>query len=154
MKLAICLGRDVERSRVIVQKMLNAQRHEAPGDARVIVTSIGSVGLLGRPHESTAEWQFWSDARGDFLAFAGLPLQSGTRGGGPLTDASPLVRDALNGDPAGDVSIRIGELDGAFVGVWWCARRQELTVVSDILGMQPLYQHQSADGFTTLLCVP
>ncbi|HEX5579925.1 MAG TPA: hypothetical protein VFX39_00015 [Gemmatimonadaceae bacterium] len=60
-----------------------------------------------------------------------------------MTGADPLVRAALSGDDDVATMERLRGLDGAFVAIWWNARTCELAVVTDFLGMQPLYRASS-----------
>jgi hypothetical protein len=149
MKIALCLGDDLERAGRRVSTMLDAQRHE-PGCAdRRLPFARGCLGLLGRPDEPTSEWPLWESADGSFLVFAGLPLTDArAKMPGPARLDDLLARGALSASDPTVALERLGGLDGAFVAVWWNVGRGELTLVTDFLGMQPLYRAQH--GTTTL----
>ena len=40
----------------------------------------------------------------------------------------------------------LADLDGAFAAIFWCARARKLVVVTDFLGMQPLYELAGGHG--------
>ncbi|HEU4630910.1 MAG TPA: hypothetical protein VFS08_14265 [Gemmatimonadaceae bacterium] len=144
MKIALTLSDDATTARRLTSDMLEAQRHEAECATRVLPFTLGCLGLLGRPDESPTTWLAWEGADGSFLAFAGLPLRTGGPGAGPVRASDPLVTGALAGDEPADTMSRLGALDGAFVALWWSQRRGELALVTDFLGMQPLYRATAA----------
>jgi hypothetical protein len=145
-KLALCLDDRPGRAERLAAAMLDAQRHEPRCAERRLPFAFGCLALLGHPDETPDAWPAWTDPGGSFLAFAGLPLAH-AEGSATLRADSALVRDALAcTDPARTLA-RLGTLDGAFVAVWWDAPRGTLAVVTDFLGMQPLYR-AVADGAT------
>lgn len=85
----------------------------------------GSIGCLGGNRLPT---------QGDFLFFTGLPING------------PDVKDIVDTETAARL---LPQYDGAFAGIFRDSKRQVLTVVTDCLGMQPLYMRH-ADGELTL----
>lgn len=79
----------------------------------------GTIGCLGgEPLPS----------EGNVLVFAGTPINRPNLDG--ITDAEAAVR-------------LLPKCDGAFTAVFWDARQQVLVVVTDCLGMQPLYMQRT-----------
>lgn len=146
-KLALSLTRDAATARLAAEAMIEAQRHDADCATRVIPFALGCLALVGRPGEPTDCWPVWTGTDGSFLAFAGLPLCPGGAGPGPVRAAHPVVRSAVgDGDRAAAPHL-LRDLDGAFVALWWNAPAGNLTVVTDFLGMQPVYSADAAGAF-------
>lgn len=145
MKIALCLSKHVESAAQTVSKMLEAQRHEPNCTTRILPFAFGSIGLLGRPDEDVSDWPFWEGVDGSFLVFAGVPIVNSGASPGQLSGTNPAVKAALSPGEAERVFGALSEVDGAFVGIWWSASRQELTVLTDFLGMQPLYRAATSD---------
>lgn len=140
MKLALVLSDTPPDARRLAATMRDAQRHEPGCAARELEFAFGCLAVLGRPDEDPARWPLWVGDEGSFLAFAGLPIRSAAATPGPVRADDALVRGALAGDDPEATLRALGDLDGAFVGVWWSARHRTLAVVTDFLGMQPLYR--------------
>lgn len=119
--------------------MAAAMRRDDAAEPQYIEFAFGAIGLVGRPEQQGETAYVWIAPDGSLIAFAGLPLVEEGGRYRPISGECRLVRDALAGDPGGDVLGRLGKLDGAHVAVWWCASRREFTVATDFLGMQPLY---------------
>lgn len=113
-KLAIHVGGDAPRQ---VKDMLQRQNlARMPMSIRVIPRgAIGCLGDVALPQQ------------GNVFFCTGIPI-NGPRSGEPA-DADAAVR-LLTGQ------------DGAFAGIFWDARREILAIVTDCLGMQPLYIQQ------------
>ncbi|HEY0972084.1 MAG TPA: hypothetical protein VGE02_14045, partial [Gemmatimonadales bacterium] len=127
--------------------MADAQTHEPGCATRRIDFPLGALCLVGRPDEPEGEWLLQEGDDGSFLAIAGLPVD-----GSVATAGRGVLPPGLGGAPGGDASaIRslLRGLDGAFVALWWNARDATLTVVTDFLGMQPLYR-ADPDGATLI----
>lgn len=63
----------------------------------------------------------------------------------PISTAAPIercLREILSCDRPEE---RLAELDGAFAALFWDGRRRRLIVVTDFLGLQPLYIGRTAD---------
>ncbi|MGH9348631.1 MAG: hypothetical protein ACRD26_15330, partial [Vicinamibacterales bacterium] len=76
--------------------------------------------------------------RGRQLWIAGLPVAPGRNLGATL-DA------AVTGDPA-HTARTLASLDGAFAAFVWDPAERKLVVVTDFLGLQPLYLRRTAAG--------
>jgi len=114
-----------------LRNMLAAQRAR-PAQVRATHTmERGSLGWLSRPEE--APYSFLRQtAEGSVLAIAGLPIST--------TETAERLLDGVLHIPRPEE--RLTALDGAFAAVLWDAHRQRLIVVTDFLGLQPLYLAQ------------
>lgn len=139
MKIAICLS-TAGRAQETTTAMTEAQRAYASSQSRFLPFALGCVGVLGHPDESPEEWPLWVSSDGSFIVIAGVP----TYGDGPnrsgLDAGSPLVRDVLANADTHVVRRHLATLEGVFVAVYWHVRDNELTICTDILGLQPLYR--------------
>lgn len=140
MKISLCLSDDAAVAERLASDMLESQRHEQHCASRLLRFGFGCVGLLGRPGETATDWPVWEGEDGSFLAFAGLPIMSGRSALGSVRATDSLVRGALAGNDPAETMAGLRALDGAFVALWWNARLGELSLVTDFLGMQPLYR--------------
>lgn len=120
-KLAIHIGGDAARR---VGSMLDRQRMSRH-DASQRNVPAGSIGCLGGALPE----------RGHVCVFTGVPING------------PDVLDITDADAAARL---MPQYDGAFAGVFWDAGRDVLVVVTDCLGMQPLYMRR-VDGELTLV---
>ncbi|MBU6478577.1 MAG: hypothetical protein KGQ32_11675, partial [Xanthomonadaceae bacterium] len=119
-KLAIHFGRGAARQ---VDSMLARQNLSGmPVHRRGI--SGGAIGYLG---------DAGMPSRGNACLFTGLPING------------PDVACIVDAETAERV---FPQYDGAFAGVFWDAGQEVLVVVTDCLGMQPLYLHRTDDGLT------
>ncbi|HET7662505.1 MAG TPA: hypothetical protein VFK31_02605, partial [Rhodanobacteraceae bacterium] len=121
-KLAIHFGANAsQRVRTMLQRQnLGSQ----PISQREV--SSGAIGCLG--HAEIPE-------QGNLLFFAGLPIHG------------PDIHQIVDTDTAARC---LPNYDGAFAGVFWDEQQSTLTVVTDCLGMQPLYM-RNVDGELTLV---
>ncbi|HET6588192.1 MAG TPA: hypothetical protein VFG67_10545 [Oleiagrimonas sp.] len=121
-KLAIHFGANAsQRVRTMLQRQ-NLGNHPL-GQREVAAGAIGYVGQVEMPEH------------GNLLFFTGLPIHG------------PDIRQVVDTDTAAQ---QLPDHDGAFAGVFWDEQRGILTVVTDCLGMQPLYMRH-AKGELTLV---
>jgi len=120
-KLAIHIGADAPRR---VGAMLQRQNlsHLTASQRDFPAGSIGCLGDVVLP------------AQGNIRFFTGLPIHGAD------------VEDMVDADSAERL---FPSYDGAFTGVLWDAQRNILVIVTDCLGMQPLYMRH-VDGELTL----
>lgn len=120
-KLAIHIGADASRR---VNAMLERQNlnRQAASQRDFPPGSIGCLGGVVLP------------AQGNIRFFTGLPIHGAD------------VEDMVDADSAERL---FPCYDGAFTGVFWDTQRNILVIVTDCLGMQPLYMRH-ADGELTL----
>jgi len=117
----------------LAQEFLDDQRHQtwSLGDrgAIAVVSSEateGNVPLLRR------------EAEGNLLVVTGVPIALT----GDLDNRLEQIVDS-NYEDAGRL---LSELEGVFAGVFWDQSAGKLVVVTDILGMQPLYMARPEDA--------
>lgn len=126
MKLAVCFGGF--DSAATLRDMLAAQRARPAQVGTTHTLDQGSIGWLCRPEEASCTF-LRQTADGSVLAVAGLPIST-------AATAERLLDGILHEPRPED---RLIQLDGAFAAVLWDARRRRLIVVTDFLGLQPLY---------------
>lgn len=141
MKLAVCLGPRATASTEVVHRALDAQRlrdHQRP---RVRELGAGSIGWLAMSPPTTRVRLGHRDASGNVLIVTGVPVSLD----GPLEH---LLDSVAAGDHR-QAARMLPTLDGAFAAVHWDAQARKLVIVTDFLGMQPLYEVE-ADGVLIL----
>lgn len=119
-KLAIHFGANAsQRVRTMLQRQ-NLGNHSL-SQREVAAGAIGCLGQAEMPEQ------------GNLLFFTGLPIHG------------PDIRQVTDADTA---ARWFPHHDGAFAGVFWDEPRGILTVVTDSLGMQPLYMRHVNDELT------
>ena len=131
MKIACCFGLDADKCGAAAAKMAAAQCYfdwhrcedlpAGSGAAECVLTSdqASPIPLLHR-HPS-----------GNWLAVTGVPVDL-------AGDLRRRLASAVGGDHR-SAARSLAELDGAFAAVMWDAAAGKLLIVTDFLGMQPLY---------------
>jgi hypothetical protein len=114
--------------------MLAAQRARSAQSPSTHTMERGAIGWLCRPEEARHSF-LRQTADGSVLAVAGLPIST-------AVTAEVLLDGILHAPRPED---RLTQLDGAFAAVLWDARRQRLIVVTDFLGVQPLYMARDSE---------
>jgi hypothetical protein len=137
-KLCACFGTTRELASISVAQMQAAQQVR-PSHARVTVnTPFGTLGGV-RTFDVHSQVPAMYDGRVARLFVAGTPISRSTNVGERL-------RHAVEAEWAEAVACLTG-LDGPFAAVMWHDALRRLTIVTDILGMQPLYYHRQAGTF-------
>ena len=131
MKLAICLGAPADEATAVVRRMVAAQAWSPAAPRDVIAFPLGAVGFVGRPGQGAGDLLRRQAPNGNVLVVAGTPI---ARGRSLDADLARAVEEA----DATAVAL-LEALDGAYVAVLWQEREQRLSLVTDCLGMQPLY---------------
>jgi len=113
---------------------MNAAQQTRPWHERVTVNT--RFGVLGGVRTSDLRSQVPATYDGPLarLFVAGTPISCSM-------DVRERLRHAVEADSAEAVAC-LEELDGPFAAVMWHEASRRLTVVTDILGMQPLYFHR------------
>jgi len=132
LKLAVCLGPDGPASMPMALRMLEAQRLRDHHHPRVFDVSYGVLGCLACSPPATAAHLGRRHPSGNVLLIAGVPVSLDR----PLDE---VLAGVLGGDYA-YAARELPTLDGAFAAVHWDAAHHTLVVVTDFLGMQPLYE--------------
>jgi len=131
MKLALCLGTAPTTAEAAVRRMLAAQTHHAGAPIAIHRLRAGALGVVGRPGDAPGTLLRRHQHNGNAIAVTGVPVARGSS-----LDAQ-LGAALENADE--DASRRLQALDGAYVAAFWNEARGELALVTDCLGMQPLY---------------
>jgi asparagine synthase (glutamine-hydrolysing) len=137
-KLAVCFARDAGTRAPTARRMLEAQRlrdHQRP---EVFEVEDGALGWLTTFEQATAVQLARRAPSGNVLLVSGVPVNLE----GSLDE---LLAAVLDGDYRLAARV-LPTLDGAFAIVHWDASSRKLVVVTDFLGMQPLYEVEAGDG--------
>ncbi len=131
MKLAACFGSGVADHAAVVRKMVQAQCLSQQQEGRDFQAGPGQIGCVIGADRFSSIPLFREDPCGNLLMIAGVPI-----------DLHGNLDATLEGIMAGDsrkASDVLSSLDGAFVAMFWDARNEQLLVVNDGLGIQPLH---------------
>lgn len=135
MKIALCFGGKQLSPERIVRNMLATQVQCDFHKTRVMELPGGCVGCIHTSDQFSSIPLFRQSAGGNWLMMAGVPI----RMDGSLDETLRLTVE--NDYRAAQRSL--ADLDGAYAAVFWDAGNRKLVIVSDFLGMEPLYIHQT-----------
>jgi hypothetical protein len=138
-KIAACLSADEGLARTAVQRMLAAQRLRPAQSPHVVGIASGALGWLTTFDRATAIPMVRTAANGNVLLVSGVPVDL-------VGDLDHRLTRVAEGDYRGAAQ-SLSQLDGAFAIVFWDSAHRKLVVVTDFLGMQPLYSLMLPDGF-------
>jgi hypothetical protein len=142
MKLTLFVGPPHPAADSAVARALATQA--ADGGATAVHPFPGGVlAVAGRPGTPATALVVRATPAGDLLAVAGTPVWRGGRVA-DLLDA--VERMLAAGAPSAEVTERLTSLDGHFAAALWHAAERRTVVVTDALGMQPLYVGAAAGG--------
>lgn len=131
-KLALCFAPEAQGSELAVRRMLDAQTLRHDDTPAIVSVAGGAIGVLQGPEKrSTIALQRRSQS-GNLLAVSGVPVDLA----GSLDVRLAAVVEADHMVAARELA----GLDGAFAAIFWSERARKLVVVTDFLGMQPLYE--------------
>ena len=119
--------------------MLAAQRLRSAQSPHAVDVDSGALGWLTTFDRATAIPMMRTGANGNLLLVSGVPV-----------DLFGDLRDRLTSVAEGDyraAAQSLSQLDGAFAILFWDSVNRKLVVVTDFLGMQPLYALMFPDGF-------
>ena len=139
MKIAACLSADAGTARTAVQRMLAAQRLRPTHAPHVVDIAPGALGWLTTFEQATAVPLVRRGANGNVLLVSGVPVDL-------AGDLDHRLSRVVEGDYR-EAARSLPQLDGAFAIVFWDSPNRKLVVVTDFLGMQPLYTVVLPDGF-------
>ena len=131
-KVAVCLGGDAAASAGVVHRMLRAQRLRDHQNPQVVSVNAGAIGWLATSPPATDVRLGRHGSSGNLLLVTGVPVSLEK----PLESVLASVAD---GDHQHAAQV-LPTLDGAFAAVHWDAASRKVVVVTDFLGMQPLYE--------------
>ncbi len=131
-KVAVCLGGDAAAAASVVHRMLRAQRLREHHNPQVVSVDAGAIGWLATSPPATDVRLGRHGSSGNLLLVTGVPVSLEK----PLDGVLASVAD---GDHQHAAQV-LPTLDGAFAAVHWDAASRKVVVVTDFLGMQPLYE--------------
>jgi glutamine amidotransferase-like protein len=137
MKVAACFQSDNADCLSAVGKMSAAQRLLEGQETQCREVSGGAIGwVTGAERHSRAP--FLMERDGNVLVVTGTPI-----------DMEGSLADRLShvvGEDYQRASEQLSELDGPFAAIFWESHSAKLIVVTDPLGLQPLYMRHDAKG--------
>jgi hypothetical protein len=139
LKIAACLAADEGLARTALPRMLAAQRLRSAHSPHVVDIASGALGWLTTFDRATTIPMVRTGANGNLLLVSGVPVDL-------LGDLDHRLTRVAEGDYR-EAAQSLSELDGAFAILFWDSANQKLVVVTDFLGMQPLYTLMLPDGF-------
>lgn len=143
MKLALVLDYNPQQSSVIAERMTARQRSsEAESPVRVDFAR-GTLLALSRADEPASSLLIRRGDGGSFVVIAGVPLALTDGGERAAACLEQAIQRFLSGTHAEHL---VRQLDGVFAAICWDAGRNELTIGTDALGLQPLYSFESREG--------
>ena len=143
MKLSLLLAPPDPTAERALTAALASQTGSTDSASVVHHFAAGILGVVGRPGVAPGALPVRRTAAGDLLAVAGTPLVRDGRVAGVLDE---LARRLAAGAPSAEVVERLTTLEGHFAAVLWHAGERRTSVVTDALGMQPLYRGEAGAG--------
>lgn len=117
-----------------------------PARPGVIAPDDSVIALLlrdwGVPTFDRLERVAWNVQDGSWVAISGNPIIGNESAASAPRDAGARILQALH---AGGLKA-LDAVDGQFAIVWWCAPKQELYLIRDRFGMEPLFYSFNASG--------
>jgi hypothetical protein len=134
-KLAVCFGQACPDATATVARMLRAQAVRTWHETVSLTTPRGTLGSVRTSDRFSRIPSVYSGPQARLLV-AGVPVSLST----PVAER---LQRATESD--WDDALRcLTGLDGAFAAVMWHETARKLAIVTDILGMQPVYVHRRA----------
>ncbi|MCI0546701.1 MAG: hypothetical protein L0027_05405 [Candidatus Rokubacteria bacterium] len=138
MKLALRFSPGVPPGGASIRAMLSAQALEPGPPAEVIELAGGALGYLPTSDRLGRVRLVRRGRAGNVLVVSGVPVDLEGSLDAELGRIADLDHRAA--------ATALARLDGAFAAAFWDQAARKLAVVSDFLGMQPLYELPHADG--------
>jgi hypothetical protein len=135
MKLSVCLGREAKEARAAAAAMAAAQRVSDGQSIEIFDFPRGALALTRTSDRQSKIPLILRDSAGNILACGGVPITSAQGG------AAALLRRAVSA-PMNEALDLLASLDGGFSAVLWRAADEQLAVVSDFFGCNPLYMNE------------
>jgi hypothetical protein len=131
LKIAVCFTRDRSKCLATVKRMAQAQTLYESQTYQILQVRHGAIAHITAAERFSAVQLFRQDPQGNLLMISGVPI-----------DMHGAIEQTLRTVSTGDYRaaiLALPALDGAFAAVFWDNQHQKLVVVTDFLGMQPLY---------------
>ncbi|NES81087.1 MAG: hypothetical protein F6K63_00385 [Moorea sp. SIO1G6] len=132
LKCAGFIGKALPDSQQLIEKMVSAQQKEALSPSHTFqLDNKGFVATLSLPQKIGRVSLQRKSIANNLLVITGAPISL-------KKDLEQQLSQVVESDF--DTAIKVlTELDGAFVAIYWNNSLRKLAIVTDILGMQPLY---------------
>ena len=134
MKVAACFRADGQECASIVRRMVQVQTHFPDQEHQTFAVDGGCIACITAGERFSAVPLLRKGKQGNLLIITGVPISHRE----PLDEIlAPLA------DQDYQVAIRaLSGLEGNSAALYWDQAHKKLAVVSDFLGMQPLYIHR------------
>lgn len=131
MKVAVCFAPKYADCVETARRMAQAQRLSEQQGVRAFALNHGAIACVTTSDQASAVPLLRQATNGNVLMVAGVPI---------LLDGSldAALQRALEGDYRQAAKV-LPSLDGTYAVFFWDARNRKLVVVTDFLGLQPLY---------------
>ena len=139
MKLALCLGPADVAPKARVAAMTRAQQLHRIHHPRHASFPHGCLGLVSGAERHSPTEYFRQHPAGNWLAITGLPISKGA----PLAHR---LDHALAANDTEAAARTLAQLDGSFAIILYHRREQALIIVTDPLGLAPLYLAQTPNA--------
>jgi hypothetical protein len=138
LKLSALLCSDIAHARRVVDGALAAQRLRPFHESRVVEIPCGVLGWLTTFDRCTTVPLARRSQTGNVFLVSGVPVA--------LDDSLDALLSRAVAADSKQAAEELTRLDGAFAALHWDATQRQLTVVTDFLGMQPLYAASTPQG--------
>lgn len=132
MKIAACFSQGLFEPAAAVRRMLAAQSLEGDPTGTVLSLPGGALGWIPTSDRFSSIPRVYRSTAGHVLLISGVPID--TSGG----DLEARLSSSLEGGAQALIP-GLQKLDGVFAALFWDAATQTLHVLTDFLGLQPLY---------------
>lgn len=130
MKVAVCIGADARTAVAACGRMATAMCLEPDHEVTLLPVHGGAVAVVTSARLDPARGRVALSPDGRFALSTGVPLAE--RG------APGVLAGCLSRDFSGALQ-QLTAMEGAHASLYWDHRERRLGIVTDILGMQPLY---------------
>ena len=137
-KICACFGARCDVTSAAVARMQASQQARPWHECVTLSTPFGTLGGV-RTSDLHSQVAAMFDRPGVLLLVAGTPISCSS-------DVSERLRHAVEAEWEEAVEC-LERLDGPFAAVMWHEALRRVTIVTDILGMQPLYFHRRSGVF-------
>ena len=139
MKISACFGPQDRNSVGITDKMIDAMCLYETQKKEAFFVGLGAIGMVTTSDRFSSVSMARKNKNGSVLLVSGTPLDLK----GSLDERLTRIISGNFSDAARELK----ELDGAFAALFWDQFEKKLVVVTDPLGLQPLYISQNRKGF-------
>jgi len=139
MKIAVCIRRDTNDSLSAVTRMAQAQLTRPGQQAEYATVPGGALAIIRSAEANSGDEFFHRDPAGSWIALTGLPATS-------RDSLAAILKEGCRAGPDRFLA-RARDFNGGFAAVHWDQPSGSLSVINDVLGLQPLYLHAGENLF-------